>query len=194
TRSWEKKRLSPSTFPPDEYRLARSVQITFAMNRKFFVTALLLLAVCRLAWAEPAVESAQKKLKDDGFYYGEINGKKDADTTAAIRRYQIRNGLQINGELNPETLRALGLASKSSTPAPRPAQTPGPTPPGFLEETPGPTVTPPPRQQPQPEPNVNDDEYAPEPPRPRVESANTFGGPPYDAAPPQVQQDIVARA
>src|SRR3954451_17093554 len=113
------------------------------MNRKFFVTALLLVAVCRLAWAEPAVESAQKKLKDDGFYYGEINGKKDADTTAAIRRYQIRNGVQINGELNPETLRSLGLASKpASTPPTRPAHTPGPTPPGFLEETPAPKVTP----------------------------------------------------
>ncbi|MEY2573512.1 MAG: N-acetylmuramoyl-L-alanine amidase [Verrucomicrobiota bacterium] len=165
------------------------------MNRKLFATILVLLAVCHLAWADPAVESAQKKLKDDGFYYGEINGKKDADTTAAIRRYQIRNGLQINGELNPETLRSLGLGSKSSsTPAPRPAQTPRPTPPGFLEETPAPTVAPAPRRQPPLEPNDNDNEYAPEPPRPRMESANIFGGTPYEAAPPQVQQDIVARA
>src|SRR3954453_21187545 len=125
------------------------------MNRKLFVTAFVLLAAVSAAWADPAIESAQQKLKDEGFYYGELNGKKDADTTAAIRRYQIRNGLQINGELNPETLRSLGLASKpSSTPAPRPAQTPGPTPPGFLEETPAPTVTPAPRQQPPPEPNA----------------------------------------
>src|SRR3954471_19546505 len=102
------------------------------MKRKLCLVAVVFLASWSMAWADPAVESAQKKLKDDGFYYGEINGKKDADTTAAIRRYQIRNGLQINGELNPETLRSLGLASKPS--APRPAQTPGPTPPGFLEE------------------------------------------------------------
>jgi peptidoglycan hydrolase-like protein with peptidoglycan-binding domain len=164
------------------------------MNRKFFVTALVSLAGLSAAWADPAIESAQQKLKDEGFYYGEINGKKDADTTAAIRRYQIRNGLQITGELNVETQRSLGLTSKpASTPATRPAQTPGPTPPGFVEETPAPKVTPAPRQPPPPEPN-NEDEAPSQPPPPRIESSNVFGGTPYDAAPPQVQQDIVAKA
>ena len=163
------------------------------MNRKFFITAVIFLAGFSLAWADRAIESAQQKLKDQGFYYGEINGTKDADTTAAIRRYQIRNGLQITGELNAETQRSLGLASKpASTPATRPAQTPGPTPPGFLEETPAPNVTPAPRP---PTPSANDDnQNAQEPPPPappRVESANVFGGTPYEAAPPQVQQDIV---
>jgi peptidoglycan hydrolase-like protein with peptidoglycan-binding domain len=163
------------------------------MNRKLFVTALVFLVVCSAAWADPAVESAQKKLKDDGFYYGEINGKKDADTIAAIRRYQIRNGLQITGELNAETLGSLGLTSKpASTPATRPAQTPGPTPPGFLEETPAPRVTPPPPQPAPPPPEARDEDEAPPPPR--VESANVFGGTPYEAAPPQVQQDIIAKA
>src|SRR3954470_15692173 len=101
------------------------------MNRRLFVTALVFLVASSAAWADPAIESAQQKLKDSGFYYGEINGKKDADTTAAIRRYQIRNGLQITGELNAETQHSLGLTSKpAATPATRPAQgqTPGPTP------------------------------------------------------------------
>src|SRR5438270_12354941 len=149
----------------------------FPMNRKLLVTALVFLAGWVAAWADPAIESAQQKLKESGFYYGDINGKKDADTTAAIRRYQIRNGLQITGELNAETLRSLGLTSKPApTPATRPAQTPGPTPPGFLEETPAPNVTPAPRP---PTPPANDDnQNAPEPPPPppRVESANVFGG------------------
>ena len=166
------------------------------MNRQFFIAAVIFLAGFSLAWADRAIESAQQKLKDQGFYYGEITGTKDADTTAAIRRYQIRNGLQITGELNAETQRSLGLASKpASTPATRPAQTPGPTPPGFLEETPAPNVTPAPRP---PTPSANDDnQNAPEPPPPappRVESANVFGGTPYETAPPQVQQDIVAKA
>ena len=56
------------------------------MKRKIFVTALVFLAVLSLASADQPIESAQQKLKDEGFYYGEINGKKDADTTAAIRR------------------------------------------------------------------------------------------------------------
>src|SRR5437764_4496331 len=109
------------------------------MKGKLFVTALVFLAALSLASADQAIESAQQKLKDEGFYYGEINGKDDADTTAAIRRYQIRNGLQITGELNTETSRSLGLSSKpASTPAARPAQTPGPPPPDYGQEKPTP--------------------------------------------------------
>jgi peptidoglycan hydrolase-like protein with peptidoglycan-binding domain len=180
-------------------RLASKIGIP--MNRKLFVTALLFLTALSTAWAEPAVESAQQKLKDAGFYYGEINGKKDADTTAAIRRYQIRNGLQITGELNTETQRSLGLTSKpastpatrpAQTPATRPAQTPGPTPPGFLEETPPATPTPAPRSAPREENEIED---VPEPPpQPRVEGAGVLAQTPYEGAPPQVQQDIVSQA
>jgi peptidoglycan hydrolase-like protein with peptidoglycan-binding domain len=163
------------------------------MNRKLLVTALLFLAALSTAWADPAIEAAQDKLKDGGFYYGEINGKKDADTTAAIRRYQIRNGLQITGELNTETQRALGLTSKpATTPATRPAQTPGPTPPGFLEETPAPTATPAPRSAPREESEVEEAPVSPQ--SPRVESAGVLAETPYEGAPPQVQQDIVSRA
>lgn len=162
------------------------------MKRKFFVVGFLCFAIWSTAWADSAIESAQQKLKDEGFYYGEIHGQKDADTTAAIRRYQIRHGLQITGELNNETLRALGLSAKpAATPATRPANTPGPTPPGFLEEeTPAPKSTPAPRYSP-PEPEER--EEAPEPP-PRVDGANPFLGTPYQNAPPYVQQDIVSRA
>ena len=160
------------------------------MNRTLFLTALILFVGWSLAWADSAVQSAQQKLKDGGFYYGEINGQKDAETAAAIRRYQIRNGLQITGELNPETLRSLGVTSKpASTPAPRPQHTPGPPPPDYVTPTPAPRTTA------LPQPQTNEDyEDAPEPPPPRVESATIFGGTPYEAAPPQVQQDIVARA
>jgi peptidoglycan hydrolase-like protein with peptidoglycan-binding domain len=163
------------------------------MHRTLLITALLLLASWSAAWADPAIESAQQKLKDSGFYYGEINGKKDADTTAAIRRYQIRNGLQITGELNAETQHSLGLASKPvTTPAPRPAHTPGPTPPGYPQETPAPKATPAPVPV---QPGPDDTEDFPNPATsPPVEHARPFVETPYEAAPPQVQQDIVSRA
>src|SRR5437660_10091999 len=64
--------------------------------------------------ADQAIQNVQQALKDQGFYYGEITGTKDADTTAAIRRYQIRNGLQISGELNDETLKSLGVDSSGA--------------------------------------------------------------------------------
>ena len=168
------------------------------MNRRLLVSALLLFAAWSTALADPAMESAQQKLKDGGFYYGEINGKKDADTTAAIRRYQIRNGLQITGELNAETLRSLGVTSKpAATPVPRPANPPAPTPPGFLEEeNRAPRTTPIPRSTPFEEDDEEEgDEEAPEPPRsPQVESASLFEDTPYESAPPHVQQDVVSRA
>ncbi len=162
-----------------------------SMHRKFLGTAFVLLATWSLAWADPVTESAQQKLKDEGFYYGEVNGKKDADTTAALRRYQIRHGLQITGGLNDETQRALGLTTKPPPPpAPHPSQTPGPTPPGFLEETPAPSVAPPRSSTPEPD----DAENRPAPPRSHAESANLFSGTPYESAPPFAQQDIVRRA
>jgi len=168
------------------------------MNRRLLVSALLLLAAWSTALADPAMESAQQKLKDGGFYYGEINGKKDADTTAAIRRYQIRNGLQITGELNAETLRSLGLTSKpATTPAPRPATPPAPTPPTYPEEEdPAPRTTPIPRSTPFEEEDDEDlDEEAPVPPQsPRIEGASLFQDTPYEGAPPHVQQDVVSRA
>jgi peptidoglycan hydrolase-like protein with peptidoglycan-binding domain len=69
----------------------------------------------------------QQALKDQGFYYGNVTGDNSAETGAAVRRYQIRNGLQVTGEINPETLRSLNLSSNSvasSQPTSKPAATP----------------------------------------------------------------------
>ncbi|PYI96403.1 MAG: hypothetical protein DME98_12485, partial [Verrucomicrobia bacterium] len=64
--------------------------------------------------ADQLVERVQQALKDQGFYYGEVSGEMNANVTAAIRRYQIRNGLQVSGELNSETLKSLGIDSSAS--------------------------------------------------------------------------------
>src|SRR5437879_11743007 len=76
--------------------------------------------------ADQTIQSVQETLKDQGFYYGNVTGDKSAETTAAIRRYQIRNGLKVTGEINPETLRSLNVNSNqaaSSQPASKPAVT-----------------------------------------------------------------------
>src|SRR5262245_20943837 len=76
-----------------------------------------------LVRADEAIRSLQQILKDRGFYYGAVTGDKSAETTAAIRRYQIRNGLKVTGEINEETLRSVnsnGVAS-ASQPASKPA-------------------------------------------------------------------------
>lgn len=87
--------------------------------------ALLFLAITlcgvSFAQADETIGSLQQTLKDQGFYFGRVTGDKSAETTAAIRRYQIRNGLQVTGELNEETLRSVKPSSNSVAAAPRPA-------------------------------------------------------------------------
>src|SRR5437764_14863502 len=65
--------------------------------------------------ADQTIQSVQQALTDQGFYCGNGTGEKSAETTAAIRRYQIRNGLQVNGEITSEALRSLNVNSNSAS-------------------------------------------------------------------------------
>ena len=87
---------------------------------RIVLTIALLVSSLAMMRADETIANVQRSLKDQGFYYGEITGEKNADTTAAIRRYQIRNGLQITGELNDETLRALRNNVSTATPTATP--------------------------------------------------------------------------
>src|ERR1700746_1048634 len=78
----------------------------------YFVVAL---CVVGSISADQTVQSIQQALKDQGFYYGNVTGEKSAETTAAVRRYQIRNGLQVTGNMDPETLHALNVNSNSGS-------------------------------------------------------------------------------
>jgi peptidoglycan hydrolase-like protein with peptidoglycan-binding domain len=89
----------------------------------FFVVTL---CVAGLVQADQTIRSLQQTLKDQGFYYGTVTGEKSGETTAAIRRYQIRNGLQVTGEMNEETLRSLN-SKANSTAATRPSLKPSGT-------------------------------------------------------------------
>jgi peptidoglycan hydrolase-like protein with peptidoglycan-binding domain len=75
-----------------------------------------LLAMCVAGFvrADQTTQSVQQTLKDQGFYYGNVTGDKNSETAAAIRRYQIRSGLQVTGEINPETLQSLNVSPKSN--------------------------------------------------------------------------------
>jgi len=74
--------------------------------------------------ADEAIRSLQQTLKNEGFYYGAVTGDKSAETTAAIRRYQIRNGLMVTGEPNEETLRSINSGSSAVTSASKAASKP----------------------------------------------------------------------
>lgn len=85
---------------------------------KIRAAVLIFFASAALVRADEVVAEVQQALKDQGFYYGQITGEKNADTTAAIRRYQIRNGLKITGELDNDTLKALRSVPSTSSPPP----------------------------------------------------------------------------
>ncbi|HSI14895.1 MAG TPA: peptidoglycan-binding protein [Chthoniobacter sp.] len=88
------------------------------MKTKLFC-ALATLTLAISASADEQVRNVQTELKSQGFYYGEVDGQSGPEMASAIRRYQIRNGLEVTGSLTPETLTALGMIAgkpKSSAP------------------------------------------------------------------------------
>ena len=159
------------------------------------IAAVIFFGSMMLIRGDQLVERVEQALKDQGFYYGEVTGETNANLTAAIRRYQIRNGLQVSGQLNTETLRSLGIDSSASAttgPATKPAA-PGPAPQVKPDE-----------QQPiepqteTPVPPVQgfgnappDQQIYPSSPAP---AGGVLAGTPFQAAPPTVQRNIVLSA
>ena len=100
------------------------------MNTKLFC-ALATLAMTLSAVADDQLRNVQTELKSQGFYYGDVNGQTSSEMTSALRRYQIRNGLEVTGTLTKETLAALGMvASKAKQAAPAAAAESTPKQPG----------------------------------------------------------------
>jgi peptidoglycan hydrolase-like protein with peptidoglycan-binding domain len=165
------------------------------------IAVIVLLASATLLRADQAIADVQQALKDQGFYYGEVSGDKNADTTAAIRRFQIRNGLQVTGELNDETLKTLGVGN-GAQPATRATPVATPDDSDLRNETREQTA---PTRSVQPQPqSPADAETAPpqdrqvyqgKPPPPvSPEGGGLFAGTPYETAPPEMQQNVVASA
>jgi len=140
----------------------------------------LVIALCAVGSvrADQTIQSVQQALADQGFYYGNVTGEKTVETTAAIPRYQIRNGLQITGEINPETLRSLNVASNSVSSPPRTTKSPVTQPSSVRPDDSsrlGPVLS----------PRSFGESGA------RVETNQGFGGTPYELAPSRINVRIV---
>ena len=164
---------------------------------KITTAAVIFMGSMMLMRADQLVESVQQTLKDEGFYYGEVNGDINANLTAAIRRYQIRNGLQVSGELNDETLRSLGSKpSGSSRPTTKPAS---PTPAAGAAPSEAPsddTENPSPAPPVQPFKNAPQDQqvFPSNPMGPASSPGTVFAGTPFQTAPPGVQRNVIVSA
>lgn len=136
---------------------------------------ILAIVLSRVVMADSVVQRAQEALKEQGYYYGETSGEKNSDTVAAIRRFQIRNGLQVTGELNEETIRALDAGSSSATS--QSAQSPATAQPEATSAIP---IAPPTSR---PQTDV----------RPQL-AQNVLGNTPYETAPPELQRRVLIGA
>ncbi len=159
------------------------------------VVVLVLLGSVALVRGDQMIESVQQALKDQGFYYGEITGETNANLSAAIRRYQIRNGLEVNGELNSETLRSLRINSSAPgqpTVKVSPSPSPGAVPKAESSgETAGPATAP---VQPFSNPPQDRQLYPSNPVVPGASPGLLFAGTPYESALPDVQRNLLLSA
>lgn len=63
------------------------------------------------------VREIQTRLKNWGYYKGSVDGIFGSKTRDAVILFQKKNGLKADGIAGPQTLAAMGIASKSSSPS-----------------------------------------------------------------------------
>ena len=61
------------------------------------------------------VRQIQQRLKNWGYYTGEVDGIYGSQTLAAVKYFQSKNGLAVDGIAGPKTLAAIGISSSSSS-------------------------------------------------------------------------------
>ena len=61
------------------------------------------------------VRTIQEKLKRWGYYTGSVDGIYGSLTVSAVKKFQQKNGLTVDGIAGPKTLTAMGITSSSSS-------------------------------------------------------------------------------
>ena len=80
------------------------------------------LALAVSVCADDNVRAVQEKLRDGGFYLGEIDGAYSSQLAAALTRYQVRKGLAVTGQLDVDTSNGLGAKPAVTTGTAAPEQ------------------------------------------------------------------------
>lgn len=152
--------------------------------KKYLLGVVLLIMALPNLRADDQLRSAQVALKEQGYFFGEPDGQPGPETSAAIRRFQIRSGVAVTGTLTPETVTALNGESGEGRPPARPESDVRPpasvvaNDQDFLESNR--------RREPEPDSRV----VAPAGDR----YADVFASTPYENAPPEVQRTTLRRA
>ena len=75
------------------------------------------------------LRAVQQSLNDQGYDAGKVDGKWGPKTAAALKKFQGDHGLQANGQIDAQTISALGITQpvESSTMGSAPSTTVGAT-------------------------------------------------------------------
>ncbi len=93
-----KLRRKPVHFPSHLHFMKTSTKSFFAL-----FASVSLLYVPFAGAQDAQIQEIQETLQSEGYYFGPIDGNLGDQTTEALRRYQIRNGLSVTGQVDAET-------------------------------------------------------------------------------------------
>ena len=91
-------------------------------NIKFLILMIILIMLIPVCYGASKygsngeeVREIQKKLKEWGYYDGEIDGIYGSGTFSAVKKFQQKNGLIVDGIAGEKTLSALGITSDNNS-------------------------------------------------------------------------------
>lgn len=95
-----------------KYRRKVALVICVLLTLNFFAMALSQYAAADLykkGASGATVREIQTRLKNWGYYFGEVDGIYGSQTEKAVRYFQSKNGLSVDGQVGNQTLAALGM-------------------------------------------------------------------------------------
>ena len=96
---------------PERKKLILALSVIFAVN--IFIIALAQRASAELykkGSGGAVVSEIQTRLKNWGYYNGDVDGVYGSQTEKAVRWFQQKNGLNVDGQVGDQTLAALGMS------------------------------------------------------------------------------------
>ena len=95
-----------------KYRKKVILTLTVLLTRNIFALAMSQYAAADLykrGSSGATVREIQTRLKNWGYYFGAVDGIYGSQTEKAVRYFQSKNGLSVDGQVGNQTLAALGM-------------------------------------------------------------------------------------
>lgn len=99
----------------DKRKLTLALAVIFAVNIAVITLAQTTFAeTYKRGSSGSVVSEIQTKLKNWGYYSGSVDGVFGSQTEEAVKLFQKKNGLTVDGKAGPATLKAMGITSSST--------------------------------------------------------------------------------